>query len=113
MTPPSTLLRDCVLAGLMLAALGAWVGEGLAVGVGAGTAVLNFWFLWRAVRSTHPAAVMSRLVMANVVAAVLLYIALSRLSAAPVLVGFLAPLLAFAVRGVAGAFHPSSITERG
>lgn len=113
MTPPSALLRDSILASVLLVVVGALVGWAVPIGVGAASALVNFWFLVRAVQAPHPAAVMGRLVITNVVAAVLLYVALSRLPTAPVLVGFLAPLLAFAVRGFVGAFHPLPITERG
>lgn len=120
MMRPTTLLRDTVLAGLVLVVLallgsattdaGALVFDGIttkAVGLGAAASALNVWLLGRAVTASSPGMLVSRLAFANVGGAAALFILLAGkadLPPGPVLIGFCAVLLALGLRAAAGVY---------
>lgn len=120
MLTPATILRDAVLAGLLLSLAGLSRGfeVGAAVAAGALGSLVNLFLMWRAIRAAGTAApgfVLGRIFVKTLAGAVLLLVLLATLPAGPVIVGFCSVLLGLAARAcvllVSGA--PSSTPEPG
>ena len=82
--------------------VGVVTGVGIEVAAGALAATGNLLLLLRAVGGLTPANFAARLLLAHLGAFALLAVLLSVVSAAPVLAGFCAPLLALAARALLG-----------
>jgi hypothetical protein len=112
MTPPTILLRDACLAGLVLALGGlfrSWEFGG-AVAAGALGALLNMFLLTRSVKAMGTAAFLPRLLVAHVGGIAIMLALIARLDPLPVLIGLCAAILGLAGRGFAGLVRPAAET---
>ncbi|MDP2305217.1 MAG: hypothetical protein Q8P18_04240 [Pseudomonadota bacterium] len=103
MLPPSTILRDAAIAGLLLSLAGTFAGAEFAGAVAAGAlgSLVNLGLLIRLVAGASPEAgalFVARLFLKQIAGAVLLLLLVANLPAAPVFIGFCSVLLALAVR---------------
>lgn len=99
---PFQLLRDTCIAAVALTFGGVVSGAGVEVAAGALAATANLLLLVRAVGGLSPANFAIRLLLAHLGAFGMLAALLSVFGAAPVLVGFCAPLVALSARALLG-----------
>lgn len=103
MLPPTTILRDAAIAGLVLSLGSVFVGAEFAGAVAAGAlgSLVNLGLLMRLVGGASPGAgalFVARLFLKHVAGAILLLVLVANLPAAPVFIGFCSVMLGLAVR---------------
>jgi hypothetical protein len=114
MIPPNLLLRDTVVAALVLAGAGLFWGVETATAVAAGGAgaSLNLWLLIRAVYGAVRGGFGAALLPVKVILAIVIVGGLLvSFPVLPVLAGFSAGLIGLLARGLAGAFFSPTMVE--
>lgn len=110
MIPPVLLLRDSLLASLVLSGAGLmWgVDAGIAVAAGGAGACLNLWLMIRAAEGAARGGLGALLLpLKTMIALVIVGVLVTAFPVVPVLVGFSAGILGLLARGLLGAFIPS------
>lgn len=107
---PLHLLRDTCLVAVGLTIAGLVAGEGLAVAMSSLAATMNLAALAIALPGITPVNFMARIGAVHIGAFAALAALLSVFPAVPVIVGFLAPVVAAAIAGVRGLWRPSPST---
>lgn len=112
---PLHLLRDTCLVAAALTIVGLFAGEGLAMAMSSLAATVNLAALALALPGITPVNFMARVGMVHIGAFAALAALLSVFHAVPVIVGFLAPVIAAAIAGVRGLWRPvpSTTAEHG